>query len=228
MKKDKNIYPSDKDIENLLSPRCNFHTSEGFAERVVSKAKSASLKRKRRSVIPWIAASGIAAAVLLLIVTIYNDRTMDISSESHLSSIAMTEITADSSVVSVKDAGFRDTINSPVLREREDSYAVSDNKTETPPGRGYKRKAVTAIISEDGATVKSKDTAQQNVEISPDDKVKSGPMADMSVAYSYSTPEPYADCERIIDSQNAYIDKMRYDIAATEIYIRSVREMLAE
>lgn len=67
MEKYKNTYNNIEDIERILSPKCDFHVSSDFKERVLKAAES-EMKRSRRRWIPWFisAAASVAAVVLLI------------------------------------------------------------------------------------------------------------------------------------------------------------------
>ncbi|MDE6770363.1 MAG: hypothetical protein K2J78_11630 [Muribaculaceae bacterium] len=50
------------DIESLLSPKCDFHVSAGFKDRVIKEAQA--VPKRRRWLLPWVASVGIAAAIV--------------------------------------------------------------------------------------------------------------------------------------------------------------------
>ncbi len=59
---------TDGDIEDILSPKCEFHPSPGFMEKVVEEAEQKVLVRYRRKRLFWRICSGVAAAVAVLCV----------------------------------------------------------------------------------------------------------------------------------------------------------------
>ncbi|MDE6480437.1 MAG: hypothetical protein K2L45_09210 [Muribaculaceae bacterium] len=65
MNEERKTYMSDEDIECLLSPKCDFHTSPGFMERVLAEAHVVSKRRRLRRI--FLSASSSAAAVALLV-----------------------------------------------------------------------------------------------------------------------------------------------------------------
>lgn len=58
-----------EDIELILCPKCDFHVSSGFKERVIRAAQVEPI-RSRRRFMPWIAAAVASAAVVALVFTL--------------------------------------------------------------------------------------------------------------------------------------------------------------
>lgn len=69
MNEDKNkIHDDDLDLEDILSPRCEFHVSSGFKDRVMSEARSIPMRRRHRW-IPYLTSSVAAATVAIVVMT---------------------------------------------------------------------------------------------------------------------------------------------------------------
>lgn len=66
MNEERKTFMSDEDIEDLLSPKCDFHASPGFMERVMVEAQAVSKRRRLRRI--FLAASTAAAAVTALVI----------------------------------------------------------------------------------------------------------------------------------------------------------------
>ncbi|MDE5997158.1 MAG: hypothetical protein K2G77_02990 [Muribaculaceae bacterium] len=66
MNEESKRYMTEEDIENLLSPKCDFHASPGFMERVMTEAQAVSKRRRLRKIL--LAASSVAAAVAVLLI----------------------------------------------------------------------------------------------------------------------------------------------------------------
>lgn len=64
---------TDEDIESMLSPRCDFHTSAGFAGRVMQEAEAHGRRKPWRRILIPIAAS-VAAAAAIIIISVREDR----------------------------------------------------------------------------------------------------------------------------------------------------------
>lgn len=62
------IYDDDLDLKNILSPRCEFHVSPGFKDRVMKEARSIP-KRHRYRWIFYITSSVAAATVAIAVIT---------------------------------------------------------------------------------------------------------------------------------------------------------------
>lgn len=75
MNEERKTYMAEEDIEDLLSPKCDFHTSPGFMERVMAEAQAVSKRRRFRRIL--IAASSVAASVaawVILTCTLFHDK----------------------------------------------------------------------------------------------------------------------------------------------------------
>lgn len=73
MNEERKTYMADEDIENLLSPKCVFHTSPGFMERVIAEAQAVSKRRKRRRILFAATSAAAAVAVLVILTVIIHD-----------------------------------------------------------------------------------------------------------------------------------------------------------
>ncbi len=68
MMEERKKYLTDGDIEDILSPKCEFHASPGFMEKVVEEAERTALVRYKKKRVFWRVCSGEAAAVAVLCV----------------------------------------------------------------------------------------------------------------------------------------------------------------
>ncbi|MDE6787091.1 MAG: hypothetical protein K2J46_08655, partial [Muribaculaceae bacterium] len=60
------IYDNDLDLEDILSPRCEFRVSSGFKDRVMSEARSIQKHRRHGRILYF--ASSVAAATVAIVV----------------------------------------------------------------------------------------------------------------------------------------------------------------
>ncbi|MDE6561961.1 MAG: hypothetical protein K2K75_11325 [Muribaculaceae bacterium] len=75
------IYDEDLDIEDILSPRCEFKVSSDFKDRVMTEARSIRHHRRYRW-IPYLTATVAAAVVAIVIITAFHFSKTDTAAET--------------------------------------------------------------------------------------------------------------------------------------------------
>ncbi len=222
MKEKRKTYMADEDIEDLLSPKCDFHASPGFMDRVIAEAEAYSARRQRRRL--WWMYSGAAAAVAaLVVITILVGNKMETQPNTPI-------------IASVEPATTHPTlpaIEDEIYEEKSDNANIQIEKNKIMTKNNVKNNVIKKESMENlGSMVEILETTSTE-EVKYDVyAIVEGPMEylqDMdqknSAKLMLSTDE-FDEYTRLV--RQTYIERVRYEIAETETYIQEMRENVLE
>lgn len=223
MNEERKTYMEDEDIEDLLSPKCDFHPSPGFMERVLAEAETYS-SRKRRHKRWWVYSGAAAAVAALVVITILIGNNLD----SHPNTPIM------ASALPVVEESHQNIPLSPTMEEE-----ISDEKPEKGKIQIEKNKimANNNVIKEE--CVESIETYVETHETASREALQNdmyvqieGPMAsrqDIDQKFSGKmmlSTDDIDDYTRLV--RQTYIERVRYEIAETDEYVKEMRESVLE
>ena len=197
MNEDKKKYTSDDDIEKLLAPRCEFHVSAGFKEKLMQEAKSLPEKHKRKW-IPFAAFTAAAASVAIVIFTalhFFNAKP----------TVVGPIIVAETSAATLSDADSK--------KNPSELYANVQEVKDEPP--------VTIKTKPRNKTEKTKTKA--NNKQSSETRIQPVTEGEMPMISKDDSMDPEEVRLRLLETRRnaeiAYIDRMRDEIEANQAYI---------
>lgn len=207
MKEERHPYLTEEDIEDLLSPRCDFHASPAIMERVMEEIEATSAPKK--TLRPWWRYAGVAAAIAAIVVA----------------SVIVVNKTANHYEKPILAATL------PTLEETEISSQILEKQVEV--------EAENEEISEktENSTKKNKISNKKNVyiaknttqrEIKPIEGALST-RSDLEENNSSKRLLSTDDCDEYTRMvQQAYIERIRFEIAETKAYVKEMRESITE
>ena len=221
MTEEKYKYMNDEDVEELFSPKCEFHVSSGFRERVVKEARSDARRNGLR--IPSRVASAVAAAaaaVVLIVMALHGGKETD-TPATHRQTAAATTYAPDKSAAKKSIPPTSDRIliaktdgNAAGLEDLQDNHESNVRKNKV---RNQTREVNKPAIAE-------KNTEKPMTQYG----VAEGPMIDISEHFQCQAPDPALVREMNEElrrsAETAYIASVRQDIEETEAYISDFRE----
>ncbi len=228
MNEERKTYMADEDIEDLLSPRCDFHTSPGFMERVIAEAEAYSAQR-RKSRLWWMWSGAAAAVAVLVVITIFVGNKMETQHSTPL-------------VASVAPAIEKKHKNPPA------PPAIENEISEEKPEKGdfpaeknvliAKNNVKNNVIKED-ESMESLESTVETLETSSTDAsgynmyaTIEGPMKALHYEDQKTSGKLMLSTDEIDDYtrlvRQTYIERVRYEIAETETYIQEMREKILE
>lgn len=206
--KDTDTYIVDKDIEDLLGPRCGFRVSLDFKERLMAEARSIPGRHRRRRV--TLAASTAAAAAIasVVLLTVLHHRHTDIAGDAKQTT-ASVKIPALPSSVSTEEDSIKEKATTVLLADMPLAEAEYHSpKTESVPSR---------------KTVVARTPDEEKSAASGSGPVTEGELPKVSKETSL---DPDKVRLRLLETRRnegiAYIDRMRDEIEANQAYIEQL------
>lgn len=197
-------YDDDLDLENILSPRCEFRVSSGFKDRVMLEARAIPKRRRYRRIF-YLTSSVAVATVAIVVMTTLHFRKTD-------TAVEMPQITA---TIEDQSPTQSDTIKMNPIPQLLAAITQADPEKEqvskmilTKKNRSRRAKSSKPIILEEEHT---------GADPQP---VTEGEMPMINREKSLDPDEVRA---RLIESRRnaeiAYIERMRDEIETTQAYI---------
>lgn len=207
MKEERHPYLTEEDIEDLLSPRCDFHASPAIMERVMEEIETSSAPPLAHRT--WWRYAGVAAAISAIIVAsvIVVNKTANHYEKPILAATLPTfEETEVSPKMTELHVGM-ETVKTEISEKKENTAKKNKIKNEK---NVYIAKSTTKreIKPIEGALSTRSDLEENN-----------------SSKRLLSTDD-YDDYTRMV--QQAYIERIRGEIAETEAYVMEMRESMIE
>ncbi len=225
MNEERKTYMEDEDIENLLSPKCDFHPSPGFMERVLAEAEAETYSsHKRRHKLWWVYSGAAAAVAALVVITILIDNKVNTKTDTPMMA----------SVLPVIEESHQNILISTTMKEE-----ISEEKSETRkiPKEKNKIMANKNVIKEESVgsleyVVETHETASSE-EIQNDMYVQTeGPMASRQDAAQKNSDKMMLSTDDFDNytrlRHQTYIERVRYEIAETDEYVKEMRESVLE
>ena len=218
MMEEKNKHFTDREIEELLSPRCDFRTSPGFVEKVMDEAR-ASVPRRRRP-LAWLAYAGAAAAVAAMIVT-----AVSVCDEP----IAPLESVPTVSAVLPSTDDKATTPHHPMVTQEETPVK---EKKETPVATKKKRRNIAGATVNDSAEPSETQPSIAGVttkdDLPPINVNIKGPMLSRSEIMGQPVGKRLLSTDEtdsyLLMVRSAYIEQSRDGIAETAAYVKEMRQ----
>ncbi|MDE6696422.1 MAG: hypothetical protein K2K25_06040 [Muribaculaceae bacterium] len=199
----KQIHTEDINIEQHLTPRCEFRVSPDFKNRVMAEARSIQ-KHKRRRWVPYLAFSGAAAAVAIIIMVTLQIHKMDSNEETP-------QVTAANTIQPLTQSdSLKMNRNIPLLAES--TQDDSEKKTVTKTTHRKRERA---------RKTKSAEHMMLDLPEEPDSQhVTEG---EMPMNNRETSLDPDEVRTRLIENRRnadiAFIERMRDEIEANQAYI---------
>lgn len=228
MNEERKTYMADEDIEDLLSPKCNFHPSPGFMERVIAEAEAYSARRRRHRL--WWMYSGAAAAVAaLVVITILVGNKME--TQPNTPSIA--------SVVPPIEKYHQHPPVPPVIEDEISEEKPEKANIHIKNNKMIAKNSVENNVIKKEESLESLESKVETLEMSSTDASDydmyapiEGPMKALQDEDQKTSGKLMLSTDEIDDYtrlvRRTYIERMRYEIAETETYIREMRENVLE
>ncbi|MDE7346429.1 MAG: hypothetical protein K2N48_06785 [Muribaculaceae bacterium] len=202
MKKDtKKIYDDYLDLEDILSPRCEFKVSSGFKERVMSEALSIP-KHRRYRLIPYLTATVAAAAATIVIITALHFIKTDTSAETPNITAAIENKTP---------------IKSDTLQ------FVPELLADTPPAQHEKERVAKSVPAKKKQAQKSSSARPVFAKDSSSGNIQPVTEGEMPMVNKERSLDPDEVRNRMLDirrnAEIAYIESIRDEIDANQAYI---------
>ncbi|MDE6637350.1 MAG: hypothetical protein K2K32_03835 [Muribaculaceae bacterium] len=199
----KQIHTEDINIEQHLTPRCEFHVSSDFKDRVMAEARSIR-KRHRRRWVPYLAFSGAAAAVAIIVMVTIQIYKMGSNAETP-------QVTATNTIQpSTPSDSLKMNRNIPLLAE-----TTPDN---------YEKETLSETIHQKRERVRKTKSAEPTMLDLPEESdpqpVTEG---EMPMTNKETSLDPDEVRSRLIETRRnadiAFIERMRDEIEANQAYI---------
>lgn len=206
MMEERKKYLTDGDIEDILSPKCEFHPSPGFMEKVVEEAERTVLVRNRRKRLFWRLCSGVAAAVAVLCVltTVLKNETAD--------NVTIKQAAAKIETKSNNTSGVLKHVASKIKEEVHELPSLPQNKELATVKKQQKRvkqiENKKNIVSDNSMLAKNAHQSETTTEQLKDEPIK-----------SYEDYEALSEIDR-----KPYIIKVRYEISENGSDGKVIRE----
>ena len=205
MNEDNNkIYDDDLDLEDILSPRCEFKVSSDFKDRVMSEAHSVRKHRRNRWIL-YLTSSVAAASVAIVVMTTLHFRKTDIPTEtSQITATIENQIPtpADTIKITSQNQLLAATTQDNSIKEKVPKLIPTKNNRLRQP------KTSKPIILEENLT----ETEPQPVT-----------EGEMPMVNKEESLDPDEIRTRLIETRRnaeiAYIERMRDEIEANQAYI---------
>ncbi len=225
MKEERPTYMSEEDIEDLLSPKCDFHASPGFMERVMAEIESDAAPKPRHRA--WWRYSAASAAVAALIVA-----TILIASKTE----TQTDMPTIAFALPMQE-GIQPTHAPKINKTQEEMPEEISKKKDNPSLKDKIMNEKNVILAESRKRKASPSEDQENThEEDTQGKgniaVIEGPMSSRSDLEAHNSTRLLLstdDCDdytRMV--RQAYIERVRYEIAETEAYVEEMRKSMIE
>ena len=228
MNEERKTYMADEDIEDLLSPKCDFHTSPEFMERVIAEAEAYSASRRKHRL--WRMYYGAAAAVAaLVVITILVGNKMETQPNAPVIASVVPSIEK-----------YHPNPHSPHVIEEE----ISEEKPEKENihiknNKMVAKNSVENSVIKEEESLESLESTVETLESASMDAVKhdqyaaiEGPMKALQDKDQKTSGKLMLSTDEIDDYtrlvRRTYIERVRYEIAETETYIREMRENVLE
>ena len=199
----KQIHTEDIYIEQHLTPRCEFHVSPDFKNRLMAEARSIQ-KRQRRRWVPYLAFSGAAAAVAIIIMVTLQIHKMD-------SNVETPQVTAANTIQpSTPSDSLKMNRNIPLLAE-------------TTPDK-YEKETLTETIHQKRERVRKTKSAEPTMLDLPDEPdTQPVTEGEMPMTNKETSLDPDEVRSRLIETRRnadiAFIERMRDEIEANQANI---------
>lgn len=197
-------YDDDLDLENILSPRCEFRVSSGFKDRVMLEARAIPKRRRYRRII-YLTSSVAAATVAIVVMTTLHFHKTD-------TAVEMPQITA---TIEDQSPTQSDTIK---MNPKPQLLAAI---TQADPEKGQVSKMILTKKNQSRRSKSSKPIILEEEHPGADPQpVTEGEMPMINREKSLDPDEVRA---RLIETRRnaeiAYIEQVRDEIEATQAYI---------
>ena len=205
MNEDNNkIYDDDLDLEDILSPRCEFHVSSGFKDRVMTEARSVRKQRRNHRILYFTSSVAAATVAIVVMTTLYFGKT-DIPTETPQITATIenqTPTSADTIKIPPQNQLLAATIQDFPEKEQVSRLIPTKKNHSRQP------KSSKPIILEENLT----ETEPQQVT-----------EGEMPMVNKEESLDPDEIRTRLIESRRnaeiAYIERMRDEIEANQAYI---------
>lgn len=200
MKEKLNINESDWELEDLLSPKCEFHVSPGFKDRVMNEAQAMKdIPAGKPSPRKWgwsVAAAASVIAAIMLSALYFTDR---VSDDKQILVAKETTTVSDSPAKESEMTLFAERTVKKKQTSQKSTKLKSTKKRKTSKPRRHKHKEETT------------------------DQAPSAIKGALPMGESKSSLEPEDIRKRLVERQRnediAFIDRMRVEVNANEEYI---------
>ncbi len=226
MKEERPTFLREEDIENILSPRCDFHASPAVMERVMEEIEATSLPKPMHR--PWWRYAGVAAAIAVIIVA---SILVSTKTENH------PEAPLIASTLPVFDETIETDATNDIPEVKDESREELSEKEENPSLKNKIMNEKNVMLAENIESEMTHTEMQETDtdEISYDIQIQiavEGPMSSRSdLAQSNSSKLLLStdECDGYIRMvRQSYIDRVRFEIAETEAFVREMRESVTE
>lgn len=223
MKKERDAYMTEEEIEDLLLPKCDFHVSPGFMERVTAEAEDLSVRWRRRRRL-WLLSSAAVSLIILSIATAFFASKTETQTDTHVTASAVINI--DETLQAPQEA---------VEILPKENYEETSQKKENSIVKNKIADKNHVILSENAThRHQSLETSETSVEKhnaeNPTGKegllscrIENLPQDSEKMLL---TTEDCDDYTRMVRS--AYIERVRCEIAETEAYVEEMRKNIYE
>ena len=216
MMEDRKTICTDKEIEDMLSPKCGFHPSQGLMENVLAEAErisSSACKRKKKL---WFVRSCAAAAAVAALVsvtaTVLNDR--EGKNIDRGQNQVKTAMAVDNQAVAIQPA--IDT-EAPALRHNKGESIIEKNNNIS---QRHAKAILNTMrnVTEDNSDKEENIDVETTEEINPHVSEKSIEPTEQLMAATNELDDYYGS------SRRPYIVKVRYETTESDSETKEIRE----
>ena len=208
MNEERKTYMPEMDIENILSPKCNFRTSPGFMERVMAEAEAVSRRRRLRRIFLSASSSAAAVALFVMVTAIFHH-----DKKTH-SEVATVTTSLETPVPDLSDT-LHNIISSELIAESK----PANNRISTVPTKSTTK----SVILQETYLSQS---VKEGVTNEPDIHV--GTEGEMHMIKQEKSLDPDEVRIRLIETSRnaeiAFIEQMRDEIEANQAYITQLMD----
>ncbi len=206
MMEERKKYLTDGDIEDILSPKCEFHASPGFMEKVVEEAERTALVRYKKKRLFWRVCSGAAAAVAVLCVltiVLKNETAENVTIKQATEKIENKSKVASGVVKHVASKIKEEIHELPSFTQNKESTTVKKQQTMAKQIENKKN-----IVSDNSMVAENAHQSETTMEQPKDEPIQ-----------SYDEYEALSGIDR-----KPYIIKVRYEISENGSDGKEIRE----
>ena len=196
--------PDDLGIENQLKPKCEFHVSSGFKERVMAETRVISKHRRRHWIFPAAASVAAVAVAVIAILAVFHlpDKKTHTDKKNVITSVETQSLTPEDTI--------NKNIQSEFIAKATPVKQTQSTTDKSSPGE----KAVSRRQKRSQSPNEDKTRNMRHIEATE---------GAMPMVINNEFPDPDEVRTRLIESRRnaeiAYIEQMRDEIEANQAYI---------